>query len=94
MSEFGRSGGPLPHDRASTEEHFKELEEDLHHERRRARREGAPEAPVVEVLGEALGLGIAARRSIDQRLDRPLDASRPGLGPLRLVDRLDVLPLV
>ena len=33
MGEFGRSGGPLPHDRASTEEHFKELEEDLHHER-------------------------------------------------------------
>jgi hypothetical protein len=33
MSEFGRSGGPLPHDKASTEEHFKELEEDLHHER-------------------------------------------------------------
>jgi hypothetical protein len=33
MGEFGRSGGPLPHDSASTEEHFKELEEDLHHER-------------------------------------------------------------
>ena len=33
MGEFGRSGGPLPHDRASTEEHFMELEEDLHHER-------------------------------------------------------------
>ena len=33
MSEFGRWGGRLPHDRASTEEHFKELEEDLHHER-------------------------------------------------------------
>jgi hypothetical protein len=30
MGEFGRSGGPLPHDRASTEEHF---EKDLYHER-------------------------------------------------------------
>ncbi|HET9248953.1 MAG TPA: hypothetical protein VFP13_03305 [Actinomycetota bacterium] len=33
MSEFGRSGGQLPHDEASTREHFKEMEEDLHHER-------------------------------------------------------------
>lgn len=33
MGELGRAGGPLPHDHASTGEHFKELEEDLHHER-------------------------------------------------------------
>jgi len=31
MSEFGRAGDPLPHDQASTGEHFKE--EELHHER-------------------------------------------------------------
>jgi hypothetical protein len=33
MSEFGRAGGPLPHDQASTGEHFKEVEEELRHER-------------------------------------------------------------
>ena len=33
MSEFGRVGGPLPHDQASTEEHFREVAEDVKHEK-------------------------------------------------------------
>jgi hypothetical protein len=36
-AKFGHAGGPLPHDHASTEEHFKELEEDLHHDRQAER---------------------------------------------------------
>lgn len=32
MSEFGRAGGPLPHDEASQKEHLVEVGEDLHHE--------------------------------------------------------------
>jgi hypothetical protein len=45
MGEMGRAGGPLPHDQASTEEHFKELEEDLHHEREAERVAKAYPAP-------------------------------------------------
>jgi len=29
VSEFGRSGGQVPHEPLSTSEHFKELEEDV-----------------------------------------------------------------
>jgi hypothetical protein len=33
MSEFGRSGGRAPQDKASTSEHFKEMAEDVRHDR-------------------------------------------------------------
>ena len=34
MSEFGYAGGgQAPHEEGSTREHFKQLEEDIHHER-------------------------------------------------------------
>jgi hypothetical protein len=33
MTEFGRTGGPLPHNPASVSEHQKEFAEDLHQER-------------------------------------------------------------
>ena len=33
MSEFGRSGPPLPHDQAAMEEHFKEVGEDIQNEK-------------------------------------------------------------
>lgn len=46
MSEFGRSGPPLPHNEASQKEHLKEVEEDLHHEREAERVAKAhPERP-------------------------------------------------
>ena len=33
VSEFGRSVGQVPHEPLSTSEHFKELEEDVRHDR-------------------------------------------------------------
>jgi hypothetical protein len=34
MSEFGRLGPPLPNEQAAREEHFREVGEDVQHERR------------------------------------------------------------
>ena len=87
-------GGPLPHDQASTEEHFQELEEDLHHERGgRTRREGLPRS-VVEVHRARSATVRPAAVPFDERvLIRPsFDASRAGsLGRFACVDRVDVL---
>ena len=33
VSDFGRGGGRVPHEPYSTREHFKELEEDVRHDR-------------------------------------------------------------
>ena len=33
VSDFGRAGGRVPHEPYSTREHFKELEEDVRHDR-------------------------------------------------------------
>lgn len=33
MSEFGRLGPPLPNEQAAREEHFKEVGEDIQHEK-------------------------------------------------------------
>ena len=59
VSEFGRSGGQVPHEPLSTSEHFKELEEDVRHDREADRvAEGFVESSVVDVLVEAVALTI------------------------------------